>query len=113
MMPPRRKSKRRKSDRRLEAEKAVEHLSRVLVSGLKDNLEISDNAARQLISVGKKHGVRASPGIRRAICRSCRKSLSPGISSRVRISSNKITTTCLRCGRVSREKISSRDVENE
>ena len=113
MLTPGRKSKRRKTERRLDAENAVEHLSRVLESGLKDNSEISDNAARQLISVGKKHGARPSPRIRRAICRSCRKSLSPGISSRVRISSKKITTTCLRCGRVSRERISMRGVEND
>ncbi len=108
-----RKARRRKSDRRLDAEKAVEYLSKVLESGLKDNSEVSDNAARQIISLGKKHGARPLPEISRSICRTCRKSLSPGTSSRVRVSSKKITTTCLRCGRVSRGRINMGDVEDE
>ena len=103
MTPPRRNPRRRRTDRREDAEKAVKYLSMTLESGLNDNSELSDNAARQLLSVSKKHGTRPDPRFRRMICRTCRQSLAPGLTSRVRISSKKITTTCLRCGRVIRD----------
>jgi len=94
-----RRSRRRKSDRKDEAESAIRHLSDVLDRNLGGHVQIADNAARQIIAIGKKHGVRPTSEIKRMICRSCKKSLSPGLSSRVRISSKKVITTCLECGR--------------
>tara|TARA_Y100000588_G_scaffold148701_1_gene162690 strand:- start:1948 stop:2286 length:339 start_codon:yes stop_codon:yes gene_type:complete len=111
MVAPRRKSRKRKNDRREEAETAVEYLSRALESGLNSNSEISDSAARQILSIGKKHGSRPDSKVRRMICRTCRQSLVPGLTSRVRVSSKKIITTCLRCGRVSREVANIGDEE--
>ena len=96
---------RRKSDRRRGAEEAVRQLSEILVECLQSNTEIANNAASQILSIGKKHGVRTDSSIKRAICRTCMQSLVPGKSSRVRIHSKTIKTTCLRCGRIKREAI--------
>ena len=93
----------RRTDRRTGAIRALESLSQAFEDGLKNNPEISDNAARQILSVGKKHGARPDSRISRMICRKCKQSMIPGSTSRVRISSKTITTTCLRCGRVTRE----------
>ena len=44
------------------------------------------------------------PGeVKKMICRSCKKSLLPGRTSRIRVTSKVIFRTCLRCGRVNRE----------
>jgi len=99
-----RRSRRTRTARNADAEEAINHLSEVLISGLSDESAIADNAARQLIGIGKKHGIRADPSIRGMICRTCKKSMLPGRTSRVRVTSHVITTTCLRCSRVHREK---------
>ena len=86
-----------------DADKSIIHLSRVLNSELSGDSNIADSAARQLIGIGKKHGIRPEPSIRRLMCRSCKKSMLPGRTSRVRITPRSINTTCLRCERVYRE----------
>ena len=98
----RQRTSRRQLGRREGAEKAVEHLSAILGAGRISNQETVDSAARQLMGIGRRHGVRAKPRVARKICRSCHLSLIPGKSSRVRISSGVITNTCLRCGRIQR-----------
>ena len=98
-----RRSSRRKSDRKNEAEAAIRNLSDALEDSLGEHVEMADSAARQILAIGKKHGVRPASMIKRMICRSCKKSLSPGINSRVRISSKKLIMTCLVCGRVARQ----------
>ena len=102
-MAGRRRSRRRKSDRKKDAESAIRHLSDTLESNLIRHVRIADSAARQIIAIGKKHGIRPASEIKRKICRSCKKSLSPGVNSRVRISSKKIIITCLECGRMMRQ----------
>ena len=102
-MAGRRRSRRRKSDRKKDAESAIRHLSDTLESNLSRHVRIADSAARQIIAIGKKHGIRPASEIKRKICRSCKKSLSPGVNSRVRISSKKIIITCLECGRMMRQ----------
>ena len=102
-MAGRRRSRRRKSDRKKDAESAIRHLSDTLESNLSRHVRIADSAARQIIAIGKKHGIRPASEIKRKICRSCKKSLSPGVNSRVRISSKKIIITCLECGRMMRK----------
>ena len=102
-MAGRRRSRRRKSDRKKDAESAIRHLSDTLESNLIRHVRIADSAARQIIAIGKKHGIRPASEIKRKICRSCKKSLFPGVNSRVRISSKKILITCLECGRMMRQ----------
>ena len=98
------KGNRRSIGRKEVAKMAVEHLSDVIIENLPHNPEIADNAAKHLINVGKKHGIRADPKMRRLICRTCKQSLVPGKTSRVRINSGIITTSCIRCGRVQRKE---------
>ena len=98
-----RRSRRRKSERMNDAESAIRHLSDALEGNLGGHVQIADSAARQIIAIGKKHGVRPASEIRRRICRSCKKSLSPGVNSRVRISSKILIITCLECGRTMRQ----------
>ena len=92
----------RKLRRRDDAEKAVEQLSTILGASVVSNEEIADSAARQLMGIGRRHGVRAKPRVTRMICRACHRSLLPGKSARVRIASGAVITTCLRCKRVQR-----------
>tara|TARA_Y100000741_G_scaffold327829_1_gene280669 strand:- start:163 stop:516 length:354 start_codon:yes stop_codon:yes gene_type:complete len=98
-----RRSRRRRSERMNDAESAIRYLSQSLESNLGEYVQIADSAARQIIAIGKKHGVRPASEIRRRICRSCKKSLSPGVNSRVRISSKMLIITCLECGRTMRQ----------
>lgn len=93
-----RRSSKRKSDRKKEANEAIIHLSTVLESNLGDGPQMADIAASQILAVAKKHGVRPSHGAKRKICRSCKRSMMPGLTSRVRINSKVLITTCLRCG---------------
>ena len=102
-----RRSRRRKPDRKDEAETAIRNLSEALEGSIGERVDLANRAARQILAIGKKHGVRPASEIRRKICRSCKKSLSPGISSRVRISSKKLITTCLECGRLTRQDLDS------
>ncbi len=98
----RQRSGRKQLGRRDDAEKAVEQLSTILGASVVSNEEIADSAARQLMGIGRRHGVRAKPRVTRMICRACQRSLIPGKSARVRIASGAVITTCLRCGRVQR-----------
>jgi len=102
-MAGRRRHRRRKSDRKIEAQSAIRILSDTLENGLVDNVKIADSAARQILAIGKKHGVRPKSGIKRMICRKCKKSLSPGTNSRVRISSKRLIITCSECGGMTRQ----------
>ena len=97
------RSRRTRTARNTDAEEAISHLSEVLKFGLSEDSTIADNAARQLIGIGKKHGIRADPRTRGMICRTCKKSMLPGRTSRVRVSARVIITTCLRCSRIHRE----------
>jgi ribonuclease P protein subunit RPR2 len=101
-MGRRRQRSGRKLRRRDDAEKAVEQLSTILGASVVSNEEIADSAARQLMGIGRRHGVRAKPRVTRMICRACHRSLLPGKSARVRIASGAVITTCLRCKRVQR-----------
>ena len=103
MSPGRRRSRSNGANRLEAAKNALQSLSSVLEENLISNPDISDSAARHILSIGKKHGTRAGPRISRMICRKCKKSMAPGRTSRIRLASKKITTTCLRCGRITRE----------
>ena len=92
-------------NRRKNAQKAVSQLSSIILNYNNNDLEIIDSAARQLISLGKKHGVRAKPNVTKLICRDCKKSLIPAKTARIRIKSGHITTSCTRCNRVYRSRL--------
>ena len=72
---------------------------------MESDKEISDLAARDLLRVSKRHGVRAESQIRDLICRSCNTVLRPGENARVRIQDGIRRITCLDCGRIHRNKI--------
>ena len=93
---------RKQLGRRDDAEKAVEQLSTILGASVISNQEIADSAARQLMGIGRRHGVRAKPRVTRMICRTCQRCLIPGKSARVRVASGVVITTCLRGERVQR-----------
>ena len=95
-------------NRRKNAQIAVNQLSSIMLRYNEIELEIVDSAARQLISVGKRHGVRANSEVTRLICRFCKKSLIPAKNARIRINSGRIVTTCIRCNRVYRSKLNQR-----
>ncbi len=103
MVPRGRRSRRSRINRRDGAKLAMSSLSRAFEEGILNSPKMSDNAARHILFLGKKHGIRPESKVRRLICRTCRQSLIPGRTSRVRIASKRITTTCLRCGRVNRD----------
>ena len=84
------------------AEESIEHLSELI---LQSDKEISNLAARDLLRVSKRHGVRAESHIRDLICRSCNTVLRPGENARVRIQDGIRRITCLDCGRIHRNKI--------
>ena len=90
-------------NRKKKAEESIKHLSELIMQSDK---EISDLAARDLLRVSKRHGVRAESHIRDLICRSCNTVLRPGENARVRIQDGIRRITCLDCGRVHRNKIS-------
>ena len=90
-------------NRKKKAEESIEHLSELIMQSDK---EISDLAARDLLRVSKRHGVRAESHIRDLICRACNTVLRPGENARVRIQDGIRKITCLDCGRVHRNKIS-------
>ena len=89
-------------NRKKKAEESIEHLSELIMQSDK---EISNMAARDLLRVSKRHGVRAGSPIRDLICRSCNTVLRPGENTRVRIQDGIRRITCLDCGRIHRNKI--------
>ncbi len=93
--------------RKNKATDSINHLSKLIVESDK---EISDLAARDLLRVSKRHGVRAERNIREIICRSCNTILRPGENARVRIQDGIRRLTCLDCGRVHRRNINKVEV---
>ncbi len=94
-----------RADRKTNAKKSITHLSGVLDSSLNTDNELADIAARDILRVSKKHGVRSVNSIGKKICRSCEAALIPGNTAQVRVTSKKTTTTCLRCGRINRNSL--------
>ena len=101
----RRGPRRVRTDRKSNAKKSITHLSDVLESSLNTDNELADIAARDILRVSKKHGVRPGNSIGKKICRSCAAALIPGKTAQVRVTSNNNIITCLRCGRVNRNSL--------
>ena len=98
-----RRSRRVRPNKNEQAKESVDFLEKIFEGSLPNDPQTSDTAARHIVAIGKKHGKRPSRDVKKMICRSCKKSLLPGQTSRIRVSSKVIFRTCLRCGRVSRE----------
>ena len=98
-----RQSRRIRPNKNQQAKESVDFLEKIFERSLTNDSQISDTVARHVLAIGKKHGKRPSREVKKMICRSCKKSLLPGQTSRIRVTSKVIFRTCLRCGRVSRE----------
>ena len=98
-----RRSRRSRPNKNEQAKESVDFLEKIFKVSLPNDSQTSDTVARHILAIGKKHGKRPSRDVKKMICRSCKKSLLPGQTSRIRVSSKVIFRTCLRCGRVSRE----------
>ena len=98
-------SRRVSANRKTKAKDSITHLSGVLDSSLNADNELADIAARDILRVSKKHGVRPENSIGKKICRSCEKALIPGKTAQVRVTSKNNIITCLRCGRVNRNSL--------
>ncbi len=100
------RSRRIRPNKNEQAKESIDFLEKIFDISPPHNLKILDTAAKQILAIGKKHGKRPTREIKKMICRSCKKSLLPGQTSRIRATSKVIFRTCLRCGRVNREILS-------
>ncbi|MBT3641577.1 MAG: hypothetical protein HOD35_06335 [Euryarchaeota archaeon] len=100
------RSKNNSRARKQNAKKAVIFLSAILEDS-KSDLTIMNSAARSLVRIGKKHGIRPSSDIYKKICRTCESALIPGYNARVRISKGFITNTCKICNSTYRRKLNT------
>ena len=98
-----RRSRRTRPNKNELAMESVDFLEKIFEQSLPNDSQTSDTAAKHILAIGKKHGKRSSRGVKKMICRSCKKSILPGQTSRIRVTSKVIFRTCLRCGRVHRE----------
>jgi len=81
------------------AEESISHLSNLL---LHPENELANSAARDLIRISKRHGVRVSKENRSLICRTCKSNLRPGYNARIRLVGSNRKITCINCNRVYR-----------
>ena len=98
-----RRSRRIRPNKNDQAKQSVDFLEKIFETSLPEDSQTSDIVARHILAIGKKHGKRPSREVKKMICRTCKKSLLPGQTSRIRVTSKVIFRTCLRCGRVNRE----------
>ena len=101
-----RRSRRTRASKNEQARISVDFLEKIFERSLPNDSQTSDTAAKHILAIGKKHGKRPRRNVKKMICRSCKKSLLPGQTSRIRVRSKVIFRTCLRCGRGNRENLS-------
>ena len=98
-----RRSRRTKPNKDQQAKESVDFLEKIFERSIPKDSQTSDTVARHILAISKKHGKRPRRVVKKMICRTCKKSLLPGRTSRIRVTSKVIFRTCLRCGRVNRE----------
>ncbi|MAQ56731.1 MAG: hypothetical protein CMA47_00750 [Euryarchaeota archaeon] len=103
-----RRGRRNDSKRKARASEAIDHLSSILQSPENNDEESVNSAARDILRIGKRHGIRPDISTSRLICRGCNSALIPGRTSRTRIRSGTVIVTCSNCGRVTRRSTESR-----
>ena len=108
-----RRGRRNDSKRKSRASEAIDHLSSILQSSKENDEESVNSAARDILRIGKRHGVRADSKTSRLICRGCSSALIPGRTARTRIRSRALIVTCSNCGRVTHRSTESRGGESD
>ena len=102
-----RRGRRNDSKRKSRASEAIDHLSSIIQSPEQNDDESVNSAARDILRIGKRHGVRPDSNTSRLICRGCSSALIPGRTSVTRIRSGIVIVTCSNCGRVTRRSTES------
>ena len=90
-----------KSQRRINALEAQQHLSSV-ISDVSMPMIARKNAAKHQVKTSSRNRLPLPVSQRNWICRGCTELLIPGITSRVRIRDGQRMTTCLSCGKIRR-----------
>lgn len=93
-----RRYRRKPHPRKALAVEALDDLHNVLNENREK--EMTDAAAKLILRIGKKHGVRKRMYSGVAICRSCNIAMIPGGNSTVRIRSKSVKYSCGICGRI-------------
>ena len=102
-----RRNRRKDSKRKTRASEAIGHLSSIVQAPENNDEESVNSAARDILRIGKRHGIRPDPTTSSLICRGCSSALIPGRTARTRIRSGTITVTCRNCGRITRKNAES------
>ena len=102
-----RRARRKDSKRKAKASEAIDHLSSIVQAPENNDEESVNYAARDILRIGKRHGIRPDPTTSSLICRGCSSALIPGRTARTRIRSGTITVTCSNCGRITRKSVES------
>ena len=108
-----RRIRRSDSRRKARASEAIDHLSSIVNSPDDYDEESVNSAARDILRIGKRHGVRPDANTSRLICRSCSSALIPGRSATTRIRSGTVIVTCNNCGRVTRTSTESQGGDSD
>ncbi len=95
-------SRKNHSKRKARASEAIDHLSSILQAPWDNDEELLNSAARDILKIGKRHGIRPNSTTSRLICRGCNSALIPGRTARTRIRSGNIAVTCSNCSRITR-----------
>jgi len=93
--------------RRGNAQIALDFLSSIFKNNNVSNQIILDSAARSILRIGRRHGVRPEANVSRKICRKCESALIPGRTTRIRISHGFILNTCNGCDETYRYRLNS------
>ena len=102
-----RRNRRKDSKRKTRASEAIGHLSSIVQAPENNDEESVNSAARDILRIGKRHGIRPDPTTSSLICRGCSSALIQGRTARTRIRSGIITVTCRNCGRITRKSAES------
>jgi len=105
-----RRTRRNDSKRKARASEAIDHLSSILKDHRDHDEESVNSAARDILRIGKRHGIRPDSSTSRLICRGCNSALIPGRNARTRINSGFVIVTCINCGRVTRRSNAQTEV---
>ncbi|MDP7203060.1 MAG: hypothetical protein QGF72_02890 [Candidatus Poseidoniaceae archaeon] len=91
-----------RAGRKNAAMKAREDLHRILFAPKGRPKQMVDAAARQMWRLGTRHRIGLHPDSKHWICRGCKTSMRPGVTTTVRIRGCVRISTCLNCGHIRR-----------
>ncbi|MFO1533176.1 MAG: ribonuclease P protein component 4 [Thermoplasmatota archaeon] len=80
-------------------------LARARSEALARRSDLADRYARLSLAIAQKYQTGLERRHKAQVCRSCGAFLVPGRTSRTRITSGRVTTTCLGCGNVARRPL--------